>query len=178
MTELLRETPPGDARPVFTLRVPTEEDAYAWHRVFDDPEVMEFFGGRPAELSHYTELTARQRRHDAQHGFCLWTLLDESGEVAGFTGAQPWPHTWGPAGAIEIGWRLARTAWGKGYATAAARETLTRVRAAGVRRVVAMVNTRNARSIAVTRRLGMHLESTAPVPGWEGERAHQFDLSL
>ncbi|WP_327681424.1 GNAT family N-acetyltransferase [Streptomyces sp. NBC_00467] len=151
--------------PAVQLRVPTDEDAVAWHRLFADPDVMEFQGGRAAELSVYEELTARQRRHDAERGFCFWTMLDEQGEVIGFTGAQPWPHThFGPVGEIEIGWRLARRAWGKGYVTAAARTTLERVRAAGVGQVVAMVDAANKRSIAVTERLGMHLSETFTAP--------------
>ncbi|ASN28402.1 N-acetyltransferase [Streptomyces pluripotens] len=150
--------------PVVRLRVPTHEDAVAWHRAFDDPEVMEFQGGRPAALSVYEELTARQRRHDAERGFCLWTLLDESGGVIGFTGAQPWRPNWGPVGEIEIGWRLGRAHWGKGYVTAAARKTLERVRAAGVPNVVAMVRPGNERSIAVTRRLGMEPAETYTRP--------------
>ncbi|MEU6488213.1 GNAT family N-acetyltransferase [Streptomyces sp. NPDC046887] len=181
MTELLPDAPPATPDPApapLTLRVPTEEDAYAWHQVFDHPEVMEFLGGRSSELSLYYEFTARQRRHDAEHGFCLWTVLDEAGQVVGFTGAQPWPHPWGPAGEIEIGWRLARTAWGRGYATAAARMTLERLRAAGVERVVAMVNTRNERSLAVARRLGMEPGETIPIPGHEGEEARCFRLAL
>ncbi|MFJ2177120.1 GNAT family N-acetyltransferase [Streptomyces sp. NPDC087851] len=164
--------------PVVQLRVPTEEDAFAWHRVFDDPEVMEFHGGTPAEMSVYEELTARQRRHDAEHGFCLWTILDGSGEVIGFTGAQPWPHaSFGPVGEIEIGWRLGRAHWGRGYVTAAARTTLERVRAAGVGRVVAMVDSRNARSVAVTRRLGMELAETYVGPVSRQE-AHCYRLEL
>ncbi|WP_406421425.1 GNAT family N-acetyltransferase [Streptomyces sp. NBC_00873] len=158
------------AVPSVHLRVPTDEDAVAWHRAFDDPEVMEFFGGTSAELSLYEEWTARQRRHDAELGFCLWTVLDEDGEVLGFTGAQPWPQTaYGPVGEVEIGWRLGRAAWGRGYATAAARLTLERVRAAGVDRVVAAIDPRNERSIAVARRLGMErAESfTTTDPGQE-----------
>ena len=62
--------------PAVQLRVPTDEDALAWHRIFADPEVMEFHGVTSAELSVYEELTARQRRHDAERGFCLWTMLD------------------------------------------------------------------------------------------------------
>jgi RimJ/RimL family protein N-acetyltransferase len=151
--------------PVIQLRVPTDEDALAWHRIFDDPDVMQFHGGASAELSVYEELTARQRRHDAERGFCLWTMLDEDGEVIGFTGAQPWPHeSFGPVGEIEIGWRLARGAWGKGYATAAARTTLERLRETRVERVVAMVDALNERSIAVTRRLGMELAETFMTP--------------
>ncbi|WP_031081720.1 GNAT family N-acetyltransferase [Streptomyces sp. NRRL WC-3549] len=165
------------AAPLVHLRVPTDEDALAWHRAFADPEVMEFHGGRPAELSVYEELTARQRRHDAEHGVCLWTLLDDAGQVLGFTGAQPWPHTsFGPAGEIEIGWRLARPAWGRGYASAAARTTLERARAAGVPQVVAMIHSRNERSKAVARRLGMRQAESYATPS--GAQAHCFRLEL
>ncbi|MBA2950699.1 GNAT family N-acetyltransferase [Streptomyces himalayensis] len=166
--------------PVVQLRVPTDEDAFAWHRIFDDPDVMEFHGGKSAELSVYEELTARQRKHDAQHGFCFWSMLDEQnfpGEVIGFTGAQPWPHEWGPKGEIEIGWRLGRAYWGRGYATAAAQAALERVRAAGVRSVVAMVDARNERSIAVTRRLGMELAETFTTP-MSKRQGHCFRLEL
>ncbi|MEU5041335.1 GNAT family N-acetyltransferase [Streptomyces griseorubiginosus] len=165
------------AVPVVRLRVPTDEDAVAWHRVFDDPDVMEFHGGKSAELSFYEELTARQRRHDAELGFCLWTMVDEGGRVIGFTGAQPWPRDWGPTGEIEIGWRLGREYWGRGYATVAARMTLERLRAAGVTDVVAMVRPGNERSIAVTRRLGMDLAETFPDPRVP-EDALCFRLSL
>ncbi|MDX3454249.1 GNAT family N-acetyltransferase [Streptomyces sp. ME02-8801-2C] len=165
------------ALPAVRLRVPTDEDAFAWHRVFDDPDVMEFHGGRSAELSHYEELTARQRRHDAEYGFCFWTMLDESDQVIGFTGAQPWPREWGPKGEIEIGWRLGRAHWGQGYATAAAELTLERVRSAGVSSVVAMVLARNERSIAVTRRLGMRLTEVFVTPTL-GQEGHCYRLDL
>ncbi|MEU7224118.1 GNAT family N-acetyltransferase [Streptomyces chrestomyceticus] len=157
----------------FTLRVPSEEDALHWHRVFAHPDVMEFHGGAPAELSEYQELTARQRRHHAEHGFCMYSMIgtagEETGAVLGFTGAQPWPYDWGPVGEIEIGWRMGRAYWGKGYATRAARAALEVVRDAGVRDVVAMVAAGNERSVAVTRRLGMrHAETFRTPPGREG----------
>jgi len=165
------------ALPVVRLRVPTDEDALAWHRLFDDPEVMEFHGGRAAEISYYEELTARQRRHDAEYGFCLWTMLDREDRVLGFTGAQPWPREWGPKGEIEIGWRLGREHWGKGYVTAAAQMTLERVRSAGTPGVVAMVDAGNARSIAVTRRLGMRLAEVFTTPS-SRRTGHCYRLDL
>ncbi|MET7692163.1 GNAT family N-acetyltransferase [Streptomyces sp. NPDC005483] len=165
------------ALPVVRLRVPTDEDAVAWHRVFDDPDVMEFHGGKSAELYVYEELTARQRRHDAERGYCLWTMVGEDGQVIGFTGAQPWPRDWGPTGEIEIGWRLGRAYWGQGYATVAARMTLERLRAAGVADVVAMIRPGNERSIAVAERLGMKLAETFPHPLLQ-EEALCFRLSL
>lgn len=150
----------------------------AWHRVFDDPEVMRFFGGRSDELSMYEEWTARQRRHDAELGYCLWTVLDGDGTVIGFTGAQPWgPTGYGPVGETEIGWRLARSAWGRGYATAAALLTLERLRAAGVERVVAAVDVLNDRSAAVCRRLGMEPAETFTTPQ-PGQEVRCFRLEL
>ncbi|MFG2984085.1 GNAT family N-acetyltransferase [Streptomyces sp. NPDC048258] len=171
-------TSPTRPLPAVQLRVPTDEDARAWHRVFDDPEVMEFLGG-PAELSLYEEFTARQRMHDAQLGYCLWTLLDGEGAVIGFTGAQPWPaeKEWGPVGQIEIGWRLGRRHWGRGYAYAAALATLERVREAGLSHVVAMINDENVRSIAVAERLGMTLAERFLLPS--GTRyGRRYELSL
>ncbi|MEU6019145.1 GNAT family N-acetyltransferase [Streptomyces sp. NPDC047515] len=166
------------AAPSVQLRVPTDEDALSWHRAFDDPEVMEFFGGASEELSMYEEWTARQRRLDAELGYCLWTVLGEDGEVAGFTGAQPWPQiTYGPVGETEIGWRLARSAWGRGYATTAARLTLERLRAAGVERVVATIDARNERSVAVARRLGMERAESFTAPQ-SGNEVRCFRLEL
>ncbi|WP_078866474.1 GNAT family N-acetyltransferase [Streptomyces sp. NRRL S-1448] len=184
---------PDRPLPAVELRVPTDEDALHWHRVFNDPEVMEFHGGAPAEPSFYEELTARQRRHHAELGFCLYTLLDPAdGAVMGFTGAQPWPRDWGPVGEIEIGWRLGRAYWGKGYATAAAITALEAVRTAGVRtadvrtagvrtagvrHVVAMIDARNARSIAVAHRLGMHHAETLLRPV-SGRTTHCYRLEV
>ncbi|MFE7503639.1 GNAT family N-acetyltransferase [Streptomyces albidoflavus] len=167
------------APPVVQLRVPTDEDAVAWHRAFADPEVMRFFGGRAEEPSMYEEWTARQRRHDAELGYCLWTVLDGERQVVGFTGAQPWgPTAYGPVGETEIGWRLARQAWGLGYATAAARLTLERLRAAGVERVVAAVDVLNERSAAVALRLGMEPAETFTTPQRPGQEVRVFRLEL
>ncbi|MEV6575253.1 GNAT family N-acetyltransferase [Streptomyces sp. NPDC051577] len=170
-------TSPARPLPTVQLRVPIDEDARAWHQLFADAEVMEFLGG-PAELSMYEEFTARQRLHDARLGYCLWTLLDPEGAVIGFTGAQPWPaeKEWGPVGEIEIGWRLGRSAWGLGYAYASALATLERVRAAGVTRVVALIDARNVRSVAVAERLGMDLEQESALP--DGNPARLYALSL
>lgn len=171
-------TSPTRPLPAVQLRVPTDEDAHAWHRVFNDADVMEFLGG-PAELSVYEEITARQRMHDARHGFCLWTLLDGTGEVIGFTGAQPWPaeKEWGPVGEIEIGWRLGRSAWGHGYAYAAALATLERLRETELPHVVAMISDENQRSIAVAERLGMTLAERFLMPN--GTRyGRRYTMSL
>ncbi|MER6379897.1 GNAT family N-acetyltransferase [Streptomyces sp. NPDC001127] len=160
------------------LRVPTEEDAKFWCRMFDDPEVMEFHGGNSwADLSYYLRLGSRQRKYAAELGFCLWSVLTPDGDVAGFAGAQPWQHDWGPAGQVTIGWRLGRDFWGRGYATEAAQMGLRKVREAGVKSVVAVINVKNERSIAVARRLGMERLETLIRPD-VNQPAYHFRLVL
>jgi len=64
----------------------------------------------------------------------------------------------GPLHALhtEIGWRLARSSWGRGYATEAARACLDfAFRNLGLSEVVAFTVPANARSRAVMERLGM-----------------------
>ena len=61
------------------------------------------------------------RSFDAQ-GFGLWALeVAATGEFIGFTGLNPMPGGVPGAGGMEVGWRLARQAWHKGFATEAAR---------------------------------------------------------
>ena len=55
----------------------------------------------------------------------------------------------------EIGWRLARHAWGCGYATEAARAALADALARRAQRVVSFTATTNLRSQAVMARIGL-----------------------
>ena len=57
---------------------------------------------------------------------------------------------------VEVGWRLARDYWGRGYATEGARECLRfGFRELGLDEIVSLTAVPNARSQAVMRRLGM-----------------------
>lgn len=57
---------------------------------------------------------------------------------------------------MEVGWRLARSAWGHGYATEAARAALAfGFTTVGLEEIVSITSRSNAPSRAVMRRLGM-----------------------
>src|SRR5690606_29639318 len=57
---------------------------------------------------------------------------------------------------IEIGWRLIRSAWGKGYATEAAMPVLDHAfQTVGLDRVIADINPHNAASLRVAGKIGM-----------------------
>ena len=58
-----------------------------------------------------------------REGWGLWALeLRATGRFIGFTGLSRPSFDAHFTPAVEIGWRLAREAWGRGYATEAARE--------------------------------------------------------
>lgn len=123
-----------------------------------DAEVMRHF---PAPLDRAASDALADRiagRLDA-HGWGLWAV-EVDGRFAGFTGLNPVPEAVRDLVAgcpsTEIGWRLARWAWGRGYATEAATAALTHGFAAlGLPEVVSFTARGNDRSRAVMERLAM-----------------------
>jgi RimJ/RimL family protein N-acetyltransferase len=133
-----------------------EEDRAPFAAMNADPEVMEHF---PARLTR-AESDGLVDRIEAQFdrlGYSLWALeVRESGEFIGFTGLalQTFEAPFLPA--VEIGWRLARPAWGHGYAIEAARWAARYAfEEAGLDGIISMTAVPNVRSQAVMRRLGM-----------------------
>lgn len=121
-----------------------------------DPQVMRHF---PDVLSRQQSdvLVARLESHHDSYGFGLWAVeRRDNGSLIGFTGLQHVPFDAPFTPAVEVGWRLARPAWGHGFATEAARESL-RVAFIDLEldEVVAMTVPANVRSLAVMERIGM-----------------------
>ncbi|MEV6149387.1 GNAT family N-acetyltransferase [Nonomuraea sp. NPDC052129] len=121
-----------------------------------DAEVMEHF---PALLTR-SESDGFVDRIEAgfeAHGYGLWALeVRKSGEFIGFTGLvlQTFEAPFTPA--VEVGWRLAKAAWGHGYAIEAAREAVRYgFDVAGLDEIVSMTTVGNTRSRKVMERLGM-----------------------
>ena len=79
-----------------------------------------------------------------------------AGVFLGFTGLAPMPEGIPGAGEVEVGWRLAREAWGRGYATEAARAALEFAFGdLGLDSVNSITAVVNLPSRAVMERLGM-----------------------
>ena len=122
-----------------------------------DPVVMEHF---PTALDREQsdDFVDRMHAHLEEHGWGLWAVeVIETGAFVGFVGL--WPAGFDPfrtEETIEIGWRLAREAWGRGYASEAAREVLRHAfDALGLGQVVSFTAATNTRSRAVMERIGM-----------------------
>lgn len=121
-----------------------------------DPQVMEHF---PALLSR-AESDALVDRIEAgfeADGYGFWALeIAATGEFIGLTGLSPVNFAAPFAPAVEMAWRLTRTAWGHGYATEAAGAALAfGFEELGLDEIVAFTPTTNLRSQAVMRRIGM-----------------------
>ena len=119
-----------------------------------DPVVMEHF---PSVLTREQSdaLVDRVEAHFEEHGFGLWAL-EAQGNFAGFTGIQ-WTVLDRPEPELEVGWRLARWAWGHGWATEAGAAAL-RCGLNEVERVVSVTALPNQASWRVMQRLGMTFE--------------------
>lgn len=122
-----------------------------------DPEVMEHF---PSTLTpqQSDEFFDRMRHHLDRHGWGLWAVeVIEAGEFIGFVGL--WPAGFDPFRSeevVEIGWRLAQSAWGHGYATEAAQAALRHAfDVLELPEVVSSTAATNLRSRAVMERIGM-----------------------
>lgn len=124
-----------------------------------DPAVTRYLGG-PIPKRESDLIVGRFLQKWAEEPRFGWWALEtrESAAVIGFLGLAPPDFTGPPAPCVEIGWRLARTAWGQGYATEAARAALDHGFAEGLDEVVSFTVPANTRSRAVMERLGMHCD--------------------
>lgn len=140
---LLREWQPADLQPFAALNL--------------DPEVMAALGG-PLSREQSDTLVARMAAHWQAHGFGLWAVARVEDDMPlGFTGLSV--PSWAPEPTPEIGWRLARHAWGHGYATeAASAATRFAFQDLALEALVSYTAVTNVRSRRVMERLGMHRE--------------------
>lgn len=106
------------------LRPWCDEDLAPFAAMNADPEGMRYF---PATLSHAESdaLAGRILEGFAARGFGNWAVeVPGVTPFVGFVGLSV-PRFEAPfMPCVEIGWRLARACWGKGYATEAARAAL------------------------------------------------------
>lgn len=151
--------------PRLRLRQWCAADAEPFADLNADPEVMRYF---PALLSR-AESDAllercQQMIQDLGHGFWALERLEDQAFL-GFVGLKPAPDSLDFAPVLEIGWRLSRQAWGKGYATEAAQAALRfAFETLQHNEVVSFTAVNNQRSWAVMERLGMTRSGTFEHP--------------
>ncbi len=150
--EIIAETPR------LRLRKFLEADFEDLYLVLSHPEVMRFSVRGPYDrdgIARFLDVT--QKRYE-KGGVAQWAVvLKETGKCIGECGISV--QDIDGKKQHEIGYRLARPLWGKGYATEAAmacREYGFNVK--GLTRMISIIETENHASIRVAEKVGMKLE--------------------
>ncbi|MER6302775.1 GNAT family N-acetyltransferase [Kitasatospora sp. NPDC001539] len=137
------------------LRRWRESDLAPWAALNADPEVREHLGGVLTRERSDASVARFEAAIERRGYGWLAVEVRESGEFIGFAGLDDVEEQ-APVSGVEIGWRLARAAWGHGYATEAARAVLAYgFGPLALPEVLAVTTAANLRSQAVMRRLGM-----------------------
>ena len=127
-------------------------DWTAFRPIATDPEVMRYItGGVPWSDERIRSFVDCQVQLYEERAFCRWKLVEKAtGDMIGFCGVGLWHD------APEIGWWLARTCWGRGLATEAARvaldDILVRIK---LERVISVAMPANVASIRIMQKLGL-----------------------
>lgn len=138
------------------LRPWRDEDREPFADLNADPEVMRYFQS-PLNRAASDRLTDRILEHFERHGFGPWAVeLPGAAPFIGFTGlfVPDFDAPFMPC--VEVGWRLAREHWGKGYAPEAARAAMRHgFDHGGLEEIVSYTVEDNAASRRVMEKLGM-----------------------
>jgi RimJ/RimL family protein N-acetyltransferase len=145
-----------------------------------DPEVMRYIGdGRPMTRAESDGLLRAIEAHWAEHDFGLWCAapLEDPDACLGFIGLAVPSFLPAVLPAVEVGWRLARPAWGRGLATEGAHAALDH--AFGTLRlesVISVIDPANERSVRVAERLGMRPGAAHLHPA-TGRKLRAYEIS-
>ncbi len=168
------------------LRPVDAGDLDAVHALHTDDEVMRYLSRERARREDvrdtvFPAMLAWERRHPAW-GYSA-AIDRATGAFLGWVLFRPATDRPPVPGELEIGWRFARSAWGRGHATEAARAVLHHgFTELDVRSVFAMTMAVNTASRRVMERLGMrhvrsfHSHHEDPLPGSEhGEVEYRIE---
>lgn len=121
-----------------------------------DPEVMAHFP-KTLKISETEELINKLKERFANYGYTYFaTEILTSGEFIGFIGIvyQDYETEFNPA--TDIGWRLKKSAWGKGYATEGALKCLSYgFKELQLDRILSVCTVGNVKSENVMKKIGM-----------------------
>ena len=133
------------------LRRFTHADVESLFPLHNDPEVMRFLnGGRAASRR---EIEREYREHFAKDGY--WAAIERAtDDFIGWFGFHPREDR--PPREFELGYRIRRSAWGRGYATEGSRALIRKgFTELGVRRVFAETMAVNLASRRVMEKSGL-----------------------
>ena len=153
---ILRELLPTDAEGMFAMD--------------SDPEVHRFLGQKPvSSIDEIRPVIEFVRQQYVDHGIGRWAVVERAtGDFVGWAGLKVLTDTVnGHQHFHDLGYRLRRRAWGKGYATeasVAARDY--GFRELGLEHLYAMADVENRASRAVLEKIGFRYDGDFDYPPW------------
>jgi len=147
--------------PRLLLRPTQMPDFEGWASFMADPEATRFLGGAQPRALAWRGFMTMAGAWNLQ-GFAMFSVLERaSGRWVGRLG--PWmPDGW-PG--TEVGWGIIRACWGQGYALEGAAAAIDwAFDELGWSDVIHVIDSKNAASQAVARKLGSKLTGTALMP--------------
>lgn len=153
------------------LRRWIREDIDAVAALNADPDVMRWIGdGTPYDRATSEQHFGIWRDYWDEHDHGLFALQEKAtGQMIGFTGLMAPAYLPALMPSIEIGWRLRRDRWGKGFATEAARAALAHgFDELGLNEIIAVIRPENEASKRVAEKIGLRVRETIdhPLHGW------------
>jgi RimJ/RimL family protein N-acetyltransferase len=145
------------------LRMFSNEDFDDYARITSDPEVMRYVGGKALSRDEAWRSLGYLLGHWRIRGFGLWAAEEKAtGALVGRIGLyQPegWPG-------LEVGWLVDRVRWGEGFATEGGAASMAHAFSAiGAKKVISVIEPKNAASIRVAEKLGERFERRTQVAG-------------
>jgi len=149
------------------LRAFRAEDIDAWAAMEADPEVRRYRGNNPRSREQSWAVMESSLGQWALRGYGLFAIERVAdGCFIGFTGVlhpADWPEP-------ELSYSLARAAWGRGFATEAARTARAwAFSQPGFERLASFILPENTRSIRVAQKLGATLDGIVTLRGFDAE---------
>ncbi|MGZ0713667.1 GNAT family N-acetyltransferase [Pseudomonas palleroniana] len=149
-------------------RVPQPSDALRLFTIYGDPQTHLFNPAGPMkDLVEAQDLLSRWIRHWDKHSYGTWAIARAAApeHVIGFGGISI--HDYLAEQRVNLGYRFAVEAWGKGYATQLGRDSLKYAfEALCLPEVFGLVRPDHFASIRVLEKIGMQLfERLDDVPG-------------
>lgn len=165
------------SRPMTTLLTPrlrlepmTDAHLQGLFEMNRDPEVMRYITGKPDTIEDTQAMIDRVKARWAEWGYSWWTFIERDGGM--IVGAGCVQHLGRDrANPHELGWRLRRDRWDRGYASEAARRMAAfAIDDLGAPQLVAFCDADNTGSAHVMTKLGMRFRAM--------ERWYDFDGAL
>ena len=155
--------------PHLILRPWTAEDGDAWFNILQEEGLLRYFPNQTPPLRERADrYISHHLAHWEKRGYGHWAVIpQDDGQVAGWCGLEDLPEL----GETEVAYLLSTRAWGRGYATEAARAAVEfGFRTCHLPAIIGLVHPENVASRRVLEKCGLTFADRIDLWGMELSR--------